>query len=92
MSAFDCVADMYDLALKPRLLRTLMRDHLPDEKRQFRDTRVLTIIIWTVKTHKLLSESSGDSTDMKLVKDWRSAVSAWVDRVLMLASSDSVNI
>lgn len=92
MAAFDCVGDMYDVALKPRLLRTLMRDHLPDEKRPFRDTRVILRIISSVKTHKLLSESFDDKTDKKLVKDWSSAVSAWVDRVLMLATSNSVII
>ncbi|OWM87648.1 hypothetical protein CDL15_Pgr022761 [Punica granatum] len=89
MAAFDCAGDMYDVALKPRLLRMLLRDHLPDEKRPFRDPAVLSRIISTVKTHKLLSESFGESTDKKLVKDWRSAVAAWVDRVLMLASSNS---
>ncbi|KAK4756807.1 hypothetical protein SAY87_006934 [Trapa incisa] len=89
MSPFDLVCDMYDVALKPRLLRKLLSENLPDEKRPLQDTRVLERVIWAVKTHKLLSESIVDSNDNKHAKAWRSAVSAWIDRVLLLVSSDS---
>ncbi|GFZ11212.1 hypothetical protein Acr_22g0006100 [Actinidia rufa] len=92
MASFDHVHNMYDIALKPRLLRSLIREHLPDEKRPLKDPMELSHVVSMVKTHRLLSESlAAESKEPKVVESWKSAVDAWVDRVLMLASINMVN-
>jgi len=91
MAAFDHVRDLYDVGLKPRLLRSLLKEQVPDETRPFRNPSELSSIFAIVKTHELLSESVPDSADQKDVSGWRSAVDAWVDRILMLTRSDMVN-
>lgn len=93
MAAFDHVRNMHDIALKPRLLRSLIREHLPDEKHPFKGPPELSHVVSTVKTHRLLSESLAgvESADPKAAEGWKAAVDAWVDRVLSLASSNMVN-
>ncbi|XAR53501.1 hypothetical protein NMG60_11022080 [Bertholletia excelsa] len=89
MAAFDHVHNMHDIALKPRLLRSLLREQLPDEKHPFKGPLELFHLVSMVKTHGLLSESlTPESTEPKVVESWKAAVDAWVNRVLMLASSN----
>lgn len=90
MAAFDHIRDLNDIALKPRLLRSLLKEHLPDETLPFRDPSQLSSIVSIVKTHKLLSEEIPPSTDNKHVSAWKSAVDAWLDRILMLARTNLV--
>ncbi|PRQ18884.1 hypothetical protein RchiOBHm_Chr7g0211051 [Rosa chinensis] len=87
-SAFDHVKDMHDASLKPRFLHTLIRDHLPDDNLPSRTSFDLSNLVHMIKTHNLLSESVQDPTDQKLTTHWRSAVDSWVDRLLLLVSSD----
>ncbi|KAE9605712.1 hypothetical protein Lal_00024994 [Lupinus albus] len=89
MSTFDCFNNMYDVALKPRLLRTLIRDHVPDDKHPFSNTLEISRVISLVKTHRLLSESVNQFVDPKLVETWKSNVTSWVERILALLSSNS---
>ncbi|KAL2539840.1 Armadillo-type fold [Abeliophyllum distichum] len=79
---------MDDVALKPKLLRLLLREYIPDEKHPFRNPSELLYVVFSIKTHKLLSEWSPQSTDQKLIVEWKSAVDYWVNRLLTLASSD----
>lgn len=90
MAAFDHINNMYDLALKPRLLRTLIRENVPDEKHSFRRPSELSRVVSMIKTHNLLAESYSVLTDPKQIDNWRAAVDAWVDRLLQLVSSDMV--
>lgn len=89
MAAFNHVQNMYDVSLKPRLLRSFIKEHLPDEKQQLGKPLELSQVVSAIKTHELLSErvvQSGD--DKKLSEKWKSAVDSWVDRLLMLISSN----
>ncbi|KAL0538644.1 hypothetical protein IC582_022795 [Cucumis melo] len=87
MAAFNLVADMYDPALKPRLLHKLLREHVPDDKRAFSDYSELSNVVSMVTSHDLLSESSS-SKDQKLIDSWKSAVDSWVNRLFLLLSND----
>ncbi|KAL6181033.1 hypothetical protein ACLB2K_047691 [Fragaria x ananassa] len=87
-SAFDHVKDMHDSSLKPRLLQSLIRDHLPDDNLPSRSSLDLSNLVYLLKTHSLLSESVPDPTDHKLISHWRSAVDSWLDRLFLLVSSD----
>ncbi|GKV39759.1 hypothetical protein SLEP1_g47481 [Rubroshorea leprosula] len=81
--------DMYDVKLKPRMLRTLIRKHLPDEKQPLHSSFELAKVVSTIQTHSLLSESfEEESTDQKLIQSWNSVIDDWVNRVLLLASSN----
>ncbi|XP_015876389.2 uncharacterized protein LOC107413049 isoform X1 [Ziziphus jujuba] len=88
MAAFDYIKDMYDIALKPRLLRTLIRDHVPNEKHPFGSPSELSMVVSAIKTHNLLSEYVREPTDQKVMDTWRAAVDSWVNRLLELVSSD----
>lgn len=90
MSAFDHVKDLHDVALKPRLLETLMKDHVPDDKHPSGSSLELSKVVYMIKTHNLLSESIQDPTAQKLISHWRSAVDSWVDRLLLLVSNEMV--
>uniref|UniRef100_A0A2P2QR88 Uncharacterized protein n=1 Tax=Rhizophora mucronata TaxID=61149 RepID=A0A2P2QR88_RHIMU len=58
MALLENIRDMYDVAMKPRMLRTLIKEDLPDEKRPLTSPSALfSRIVSTVKTHNLLSES-----------------------------------
>ncbi|KAL0303574.1 UNVERIFIED_CONTAM: hypothetical protein Sradi_6225500 [Sesamum radiatum] len=78
---------MYDVALKPKLLRSLLREYVPDEKHPFSNPSELLYVVSTVKTQKLLSEWAPLPLDQDLVDAWKSAVDSWVHRLLTLASS-----
>ncbi|XP_010939528.1 uncharacterized protein [Elaeis guineensis] len=88
MAVTDFLEGMNDYRLRPRMLRSLVRDRLPDEKRPFSSPAELSSVLAYVKTHGLLSERLADSSDGKLIEAWRSAVDAWVDRILFLVSSN----
>ncbi|WVZ17528.1 hypothetical protein V8G54_010510 [Vigna mungo] len=82
---------MYEVAFKPRLLLSLIRDHLPDEKSSFSDPSKLSKAVSLVKTHSLLSESFlADSTSAKVIEAWKSAFSSWVNRIFSLLSTSMV--
>lgn len=91
MAASDTIENMYDVALKPRLLSSLLKEYVPDLKHQFRNPSVLSYVVSAVKTHRLLSELAPPESDQKLIENWTSAVDSWINRVLALASSDTVN-
>ncbi|XP_071721716.1 uncharacterized protein [Rutidosis leptorrhynchoides] len=87
MSAFNLLTDVYDMALKPRLLRRLSREHLPDENRPFRSSFELTKFVSLIQTHKLLLEYP--VADKKLADSWKSSVDDWVDRCVALTSANT---
>ncbi|KAL3008924.1 hypothetical protein AAZX31_07G056900 [Glycine max] len=87
MAAFDHFGNMYDVAFKPRLLQTLIRDHLPDEKRPFSNPSELSKVVSLIKTHSLLSESFADSTRPKLIEAWKSALASWLNLIYSLLST-----
>ncbi|KAK8931225.1 hypothetical protein KSP39_PZI016567 [Platanthera zijinensis] len=78
---------MDDCHLKPPMLRSVVRDHLPDEKRPFPSPADLVGVLSHVRAHGLLSEQQTDTTERKLVEDWRTAVDGWVEYIVSLASS-----
>ncbi|KAG2672400.1 hypothetical protein I3760_13G038900 [Carya illinoinensis] len=93
MAAFNHVKNMYDVSLKPRLLRTLIKEDLPDETHPFRNPAGLSTVVSMIKTHGLLSESSfGESTNRKQIENWKSAVDSWVERLDLLVSHAMVFI
>lgn len=81
---------MYGASLKPRLLRYLIKHKLPDERNPFRDTSELVQLSATVRTHRLLSESSAQVIDQKIMEEWKSAVDSWINRLVQLVSNDLV--
>ncbi|KAI3458851.1 hypothetical protein Pfo_015514 [Paulownia fortunei] len=81
-------AGMYDVALKPKLLRSLLREYVPDERHPFSNPSELSYVVSTVKTHKLLTEWTPQPVEQDLVDAWKSAVDSWVHRLLTLASSN----
>ncbi|KOM29475.1 hypothetical protein LR48_Vigan707s000700 [Vigna angularis] len=88
MAAFDHFGNMYEVAFKPRLLLSLIRDHLPDENSTFSDPSKLSKAVSLVKTHSLLSESFlADSTSAKVIEAWKSAFSSWLNRIFSLLST-----
>ncbi|XP_038688480.1 proline-, glutamic acid- and leucine-rich protein 1 isoform X1 [Tripterygium wilfordii] len=89
MAAFQHFSNMHDVELKPRLLRSLFKDQVPDEKRPFGSPSDLSRVINLVQTHKLLSESFTETLEEKQVQRWRSAVDEWVERLLALVTSNS---
>ncbi|XP_059433960.1 uncharacterized protein LOC132167082 isoform X2 [Corylus avellana] len=87
MAAFNHFKNMYDVALKPRLLRTLIKEHVPDDTHPFPDPAGLSTVVSGIKTHGLLAEWSFEkSTDQKKIQNWKSAVDSWVERLLLLVS------
>ena len=92
MAAFNYFKNMYDVDMKPRLLRTLIKERVPDDKHPFENPAELSTVVSLIKTHGLLSESFSKSTDQKLVDNWKSAVDSWVERVLLLVSNNMVFI
>ncbi|WJX92033.1 hypothetical protein P8452_73731 [Trifolium repens] len=90
MTTFDHFRDMYDVAFKPRLLTTLITDYLPNQNHPFSNPSQLSKVVSLIKTHSLLSESvTEQSINPKSVKAWKSSVTSWVDRILLLISSPS---
>jgi hypothetical protein len=93
MAAFNHFKNMYDVTLKPRLLRTLIKEHVPDDTHPFPDPAGLSTVVSGIKTHGLLAECSfGESTDQKKIQNWKSAVDSWVERLLLLISHNMVLI
>ncbi|KAL2943156.1 putative ribosomal RNA-processing protein 12 [Bienertia sinuspersici] len=88
MAAFDHCKDLNDVALKPRLLLSLLKDNVPDETYPFRDPSELSSIVSNLKNHKLLFEDFPSAADDKLVRIWESAFDSWLDRILVLCRSN----
>ena len=91
MALFDHFHNVYDVAFEPRLLRTLLKDHVPDQNQPFRSPSDLSIVLSAIKTHRLLSESVTESIDQKHIDKWKTAVDSWVDRLLALVSCNMVS-
>ncbi|XP_057980746.1 uncharacterized protein LOC131166320 [Malania oleifera] len=87
MATSNLFPNMYDVALKPRMLRSLIKEQVPDEKQQFRSLLALSDVVSMIRNHRLLSESFPESIDPKIIESWKSAVDAWVERLLLLVSS-----
>ncbi|OMO69918.1 Armadillo-like helical [Corchorus olitorius] len=89
-TGFQQSTSMDDVSLKPRMLRSLIKQYVPDEKPalNFNITLQLPKLVSIIQTHRLLSESSTQSMDQKLIDSWKSAVDDWVNRFLLLLSSD----
>ncbi|CAF1709862.1 hypothetical protein HID58_056215 [Brassica napus] len=90
MASFERFDDMCDLRLKPKILRNLLSEYVPNEKQPLVDFQSLAKVVSTIATHKLLSESPSSSADQKKLqaKPSKSAVDDWVERLLALVSSD----
>ncbi|KAF8080261.1 hypothetical protein N665_0961s0009 [Sinapis alba] len=82
MASFERFDDMCDLRLKPKILRNLLSEYVPNEKQPLVNFQSLSNVVSTISTHKLLSE------DQKLQAKSKSAVDEWVERLLALVSSD----
>ncbi|XP_057454758.1 uncharacterized protein LOC130746223 [Lotus japonicus] len=91
MAAFDHFGGMDDVELKPRLLRTLISDHLRDKKRPSFNPSALSKVISLIRTHSLLSESFTESMAPELVEEWKSAVTSWVERIETLLESSTLD-
>lgn len=76
---------MYDVGLKPRMIRTLLKEDVPDDKIPFDSPSKLSRIISCIQSHKLLSEPSITDNN-KQVERWKSSVNDWVTRLLSLIS------
>ncbi|OVA09040.1 hypothetical protein BVC80_9097g108 [Macleaya cordata] len=87
MAVYEFHMNMHDIRLKPRLLRSLIKDHLPDEKHPIPSPTELSNVVSTIKTHGLLSECFREPVDEKQMDKWKSTVDSWVDRLLLLVSS-----
>lgn len=87
MAVFDFFENMHDSRLKPRLLKSLIKDRLPDDKQLFQAPHELAAVVSTIKTHALLSESFLEPCDPKLVESWKLAMDTWVEHLLSLISS-----
>ncbi|KAK3152819.1 hypothetical protein QOZ80_2BG0163990 [Eleusine coracana subsp. coracana] len=85
------LADLNDPWLKPRLLKALVAERLPQPGGSELPPAEVASILNAVRTHGLLSESlPGHPPDPKLADAWRAAVNAWVERLGALVESDSV--
>ncbi|KAL3838197.1 hypothetical protein ACJIZ3_022788 [Penstemon smallii] len=84
----DSIKGMYDVALKPKLLRSLLREYVPDDKHPFSNPSELSYVVSTVKAHKLLSEWSPHTVEQDLIDGWKAVVDSWINRLLTLVSSN----
>jgi hypothetical protein len=86
------LAGVNDPWLKPRLLRAVVAERLPQPGGAELPPLELASVLDAVRTHGLLTEALPDSkqADPKLAEAWRAAVDSWVDRVVALLESDSV--
>ncbi|CAH8390660.1 unnamed protein product [Eruca vesicaria subsp. sativa] len=82
MASFERFDDMCDLRLKPKILRNLLSEYVPNEKQPLVNFQSLSKVVSSISTHKLLSE------DQKLQAKSKSAVDEWVERLFALVSSD----
>ncbi|KAJ3692315.1 hypothetical protein LUZ60_012665 [Juncus effusus] len=77
MSSSDYLsAGLQDLRLKPRLLRALTRDLDPTPDLQ------LCSLLDKLKIHGLLTETSVQKLEPKVLDEWRVAVDAWAERLV----------
>ncbi|GER40920.1 proline [Striga asiatica] len=88
MAALESEDGMCDVTMKPKLLRSLLREYVPDERHPFTNPSELSYVVSAVKTHKLLYEWVPQPVKQDLVEAWKSAVDSWVHRLLTLASSN----
>ncbi|KAG8490313.1 hypothetical protein CXB51_015448 [Gossypium anomalum] len=82
---------MYDVGLKPVMLRSLIRQYLPAENHPLNLNNScfeLPSLVSILQTHCLLSELDSQSIDPKLINTWKSAVDDWLSCLLSLLSSD----
>ncbi|KAM0898062.1 hypothetical protein ACQ4PT_022152 [Festuca glaucescens] len=86
--AIGFLADLNDQWLKPRLLRVVVGERLPQPGSTVPPSE-LASILEAVRTHGLLTEAIQGPPDRKLAEAWRAAVDAWVERVGELLQSDS---
>ncbi|KAJ4831740.1 hypothetical protein Tsubulata_031012 [Turnera subulata] len=86
MAGLTDAKNMYDVALRPAMLRTILQEDLPDEKKPFSSPSSLSRIVSLLQTHRLLSEPLPDSGG-KLTQRWKSAVDDWIARLLSLLST-----
>ncbi|KAE8782287.1 proline-, glutamic acid- and leucine-rich protein 1 [Hordeum vulgare] len=86
--AVGFLADVNDSWLKPRLLRVVVGERMPQPGSTVQPEE-LASIVEAVRTHGLLSEVLQDPSDQKLAEAWRATVDAWVERVGELVESDS---
>ncbi|EEF41201.1 conserved hypothetical protein [Ricinus communis] len=91
MAALENSKDMYDVALKPRMLLTMLKEDVPDDnnKKPIGNASKLSRIVSTVQTFNLLSESFTASMETKLIERWKSAVDDWQNRVVSLVVNSS---
>ncbi|KAJ6717500.1 PROLINE GLUTAMIC ACID- AND LEUCINE-RICH PROTEIN 1 [Salix purpurea] len=80
------IKDMYDVGLKPRMIRTLLKEDVPDDKIPFNSPSKLSRIISCIQSHKLLSEPSITDNN-KQIERWKSSVDDWITRLLSLISN-----
>ena len=82
------LGDVNDPWLKPRLLRAVVTERLPQPGgggAELSPTEVASILE-AVRTHGLLTEdlpARGAPASPKLAEAWRAAVDAWVERVVV---------
>ncbi|KAK8629712.1 hypothetical protein V6N13_078543 [Hibiscus sabdariffa] len=91
MSKLDQLENMYDVGLKPPMLRNLIRHYLPSGDHPLNlnaSCFELPKLVSILKTHRLLSESDSHSVVPKLINAWKSAVDDWLSCLLSLLSSD----
>nr|CAB3446483.1 unnamed protein product [Digitaria exilis] len=77
--------------LKPRLLRAVVAERLPQPGGAELPPVELASLLNAVRTHGLLTEGITDCApaNPKLTEAWRAAVDSWVERVVALVESDS---
>ncbi|RLM80182.1 proline- glutamic acid- and leucine-rich protein 1-like isoform X2 [Panicum miliaceum] len=85
------LAGVNDPWLKPRLLRAVVAERLPQPGGAELPPVELASVLGAVRTHGLLTEGLPDRApeDPKLAEAWRTAVDSWVERVVALVESDS---
>jgi hypothetical protein len=85
------LADLNDPWLKPRLLKSLVAERLPQPGGGELPPSELASVLHALRMHGLLSEILQDHPpDPRLAEAWRAAVDAWVERLGALVESDSV--
>ncbi|XP_010478406.1 PREDICTED: proline-, glutamic acid- and leucine-rich protein 1-like isoform X1 [Camelina sativa] len=88
MASFERFEDMCDSRLKPKILQNLLSEYVPNEKQPLTNFLVLSKVVSTISTHKLLTEPPLASIDQSHHGKSKSAVDDWVNRLLALVSSD----
>ncbi|CAL5058598.1 unnamed protein product [Urochloa decumbens] len=85
------LAGVNDPWLKPRLLRAVVAERLPQPGGAELPPVELASVLDAVRRHGLLTEALPDRApvDPKLAEAWRAAVDSWVERAVALVESDS---